>query len=277
MNLPRDNGLASNLRLLCSFEKSTSAICREIGINRQQFNKYLSASSTPSPYNMQRVCEYFDIDVSDLYLPPEIFSERMRFRSPTPARSSPREWRAPMFAGFSGNPAPLRRYLGYYITYSHSFSWTGNLVLGVTRVYEHQGLICTKSLERIRDPEDGTLYRSKYDGQVALLGNRIFAVEYQSLANDAIIETVLYPAARTQLTLLRGVTFGISNKQRQPYVSRCVWKFIGTNVDLRAVIRVPCLVPAGDKGVDPKIRRILGDTPFPNHLLHYDLEPYGLG
>ena len=82
---------------------------------------------------------------------------------------------------------------------------------------------------------------------------------------------------RTKLTLLRGMTFGISSKRRHPYVSRCVWKFIGTNVDLRALVRAPCLLPVGAKGIDPKIRKILGEEPFPNHLLHYDLEPYGLG
>jgi transcriptional regulator with XRE-family HTH domain len=270
------NELAANLRLLCSFEKSTSAICREIGINRQQFNKYLNSTSIPSPYNMQRICEYFRIGVSDIYLPPDVFAERMRFRSNGSAKPVPADRHAPVLKSFGSNPASLRRYLGYYITYSHSFSWTGYLVVGVSRIYENQGFTCTKSLERIRDPADGTIYRSKYDGQAALLGNRIFVVEYQSLANDAIIETVLYPAARTQLTLLRGVTFGISNKQRQPYVSRCIWKFIGANVDLRTLVREPCLLQAGSKRVDPKIEKILGDKPFPNSLLHYDLEPYGL-
>ena len=38
---------AENLRLLCSHYASVAEVCRRIGMNRQQFNKYLSGASTP--------------------------------------------------------------------------------------------------------------------------------------------------------------------------------------------------------------------------------------
>ena len=134
-------------------------------------------------------------------------------------------------------------------------------------------MICSTTVERNRDPVEGTLYRSKYHGYLSLLGNRIFVSEFESLARDAIVETVLYPAGRSQLTLLRGVTFGISSKQRNPYVSRVVWKFLGTSVDYRAALKATGLVSIESRTVDPAILRIIGDRPFPNDLLHYDLEP----
>ncbi|MCC2110978.1 MAG: helix-turn-helix transcriptional regulator [Hyphomicrobiales bacterium] len=272
-----DRDLADNLRLLCGYEKSTSAVCRAIGINRQQFSKYLNGKSRPSPRNFQRICAYFELPLSDLYLPHEIFAERLQFRNRSRERPTANLQGMPLFSGFPGDHARLRRYLGYYLTYCHSASWSGYLVCGATHVFEADGFIRTRSIERVSDPEDGTFYLSKYDGLLSLLGNRIFAVEYQSLARDAIVETVLYPVERAQLTLLRGITLGMSNRRRHPYVSRSVWKFLGTNVDLRAFLGASGLFPFESTGVDPKIKRILSDRQALNQVLYYDLEPYGVG
>ena len=267
--------LAQNLRLLCDYEKSVSAVCRAIGVNRQQFSKYLNATSRPSPYNLQRICEHFGVRTADLLLPHDEFSDRMQFRpDPTGGLISAQK-RSALSDAFPGDRQALRRYLGYYLTHYHSFSWDGYVLRAVTYVYEEDGLILAKTIERTRDPHDDVLYLSKYNGQLSLLGNRIFVVEHQALANDAIVETVLYPDARSQLTLLRGVTFGLSSKQRNPYVSRCVWKYLGTNVDQRRVLHATGLISRGSNQVDPKIMRILGDNPFPNELLHYDLEQPG--
>lgn len=45
---------SKNLRLLCSYYKSIAELCRQLSINRSQFNKYLNASSTPSTYILRR-------------------------------------------------------------------------------------------------------------------------------------------------------------------------------------------------------------------------------
>ncbi|MGI9407706.1 MAG: helix-turn-helix domain-containing protein [Hyphomicrobiaceae bacterium] len=269
-----DSDLAKNLRLLCGFEKSVSEVCRSVGINRQQFNKYLNQASRPSPYNLQRISDHFAIKPADLYLPHDEFADRMQFHSGRIGNAARLTRNQPLANAFPGDRAKLRRYVGYYLVYFHSFSWTGSILCAATHVFEADGVIRTKTVERSRDPEDGTLYLSKYDGQVSLLGNRIFVVEHQSLANDAIVETVLQPIERSQLVLLRGTTFGLSSKRRDPYVSRCVWKHLGTNVDLRAVLNAVGLLPIEENRIDPKILRIIGEKPFPNHLLRHDLEPH---
>lgn len=52
---------AENLRLLCSYEKSVSAVCRSVGINRQQFSKYLSGANQPSTNNLRRICDHLQV------------------------------------------------------------------------------------------------------------------------------------------------------------------------------------------------------------------------
>ena len=56
-------------------------------------------------------------------------------------------------------------------------------------------------------------------GLAAMLHNQIFLVEVQKTALDAVVETILYPAARSRGgTDPRCVTFGVSFTTRAPYM-----------------------------------------------------------
>jgi transcriptional regulator with XRE-family HTH domain len=261
-----------NLKLLCSFEKSVSEVCRAIDINRQQFNKYLNSASQPSPFNLQRICDYFQIPLADLYLSHDGFSKRIQFRGNSRRGANTISPQLMLRRAFPGDLKGLRRYLGYYHTHFHSFSWPGYILVSLVYVYELDGMVLTKTIERVRDPVDGNLYLSKYDGYISLLGNRIFVIEFQSLAEDAIVETVLHPVGRSQLTLLRAVTFGLSSKHRNPYVSKTVWKHLGRTVDVRRALGAIGLQRINSTQLDPKVINILGDEPFSNEQLHYALE-----
>lgn len=261
-----------NLKLLCAYEKSVSEVCRSIDINRQQFNKYLNGTSKPSPFNLQRICGYFQVHVADVHLPHDEFADRMQFRAGNRATTHDRHPQHILKQAFPGDLRTLRRYLGYYFTHYHSFSWAGYILRSLTCLYEQGGMILSKTIDRVNDPVTGALYLSKYDGYVSLLGNRIFVLEFQSLAEDAIVETVLDPAGRSQLTLLRGVTFGLSSKHRKPYVARAVWKYLGRTVDHRLAISAIGVTPIHSPTLDSNIVKIIGDAPFPNEHLHYDLE-----
>ncbi len=51
-----------NLRLLCAAQPSVSEVCRQLEINRAQFNRYLNGESYPRPDMLVRICEFFDTD-----------------------------------------------------------------------------------------------------------------------------------------------------------------------------------------------------------------------
>ncbi|HEY6610672.1 MAG TPA: helix-turn-helix transcriptional regulator, partial [Pseudomonas sp.] len=54
--------LGHNLKLLCSHYRSIAEVCRKLGINRAQFNKYLGDQSRPTPYNLKRICDFFGVE-----------------------------------------------------------------------------------------------------------------------------------------------------------------------------------------------------------------------
>ncbi|MEM8878188.1 MAG: helix-turn-helix transcriptional regulator [Pseudomonadota bacterium] len=58
---------AHNLRVLCDAEPSVSAVCRGMGVNRQQFSRYLAGTSLPNRKNLDRICEYFGVSAASLF------------------------------------------------------------------------------------------------------------------------------------------------------------------------------------------------------------------
>ncbi|MDQ7069641.1 MAG: helix-turn-helix transcriptional regulator [Rhodobacterales bacterium] len=59
----------ANLRLLGASYPSIAGLCRELGINRTQFNRYLSSESFPRPDVLHRICSFFGVDARILLQP----------------------------------------------------------------------------------------------------------------------------------------------------------------------------------------------------------------
>ncbi|WP_299041382.1 helix-turn-helix transcriptional regulator [uncultured Tateyamaria sp.] len=58
-----------NLRILADAYPSISELSRQLGINRTQFNRYLSGESFPRPDVLSRICDFFDVDARVLLEP----------------------------------------------------------------------------------------------------------------------------------------------------------------------------------------------------------------
>lgn len=58
-----------NLRILAESYPSISELSRQLGINRTQFNRYLSGESFPRPDVLARICDFFDVDARVLLEP----------------------------------------------------------------------------------------------------------------------------------------------------------------------------------------------------------------
>jgi transcriptional regulator with XRE-family HTH domain len=77
-----------NLRIKCQKFESIAEACRVIGINRQQFNKYLSGAMLPNARSLQRICDVFAIEEWELFIPKRVrpeFSKKTESTQPTSA------------------------------------------------------------------------------------------------------------------------------------------------------------------------------------------------
>lgn len=65
------NMFGANLRHLAAAYPSISELSRQLGINRTQFNRYLSGESFPRPDVLARICNFFKVDARVLLEPVE--------------------------------------------------------------------------------------------------------------------------------------------------------------------------------------------------------------
>ena len=62
---------AANLRRKCANFGSIAEVCRGVGINRQQFNKYLAGNSIPNALTLRKICIFLDIQEQSLFFDEE--------------------------------------------------------------------------------------------------------------------------------------------------------------------------------------------------------------
>ncbi len=60
---------ADNLRKHCTRFASIAELCRLTGINRPQFNRYLSGQNLPNPRTMAKLCAVLDVQETTLFAP----------------------------------------------------------------------------------------------------------------------------------------------------------------------------------------------------------------
>jgi len=222
---------SDNLRLACSTRQSISELCRAVGINRQQFNRYINAGALPSAHNRLRIAAAFGLDPEDFNQPKSAFRRKLS------ARRRQITDEGPLDDAFPGDMEALRPYLGFYQTWHVSLSWPGRIVCSCAHFREKDGKVLVTSLERIEDPGSGITQRSRYVGLAAFRRQRIFLTELTRGASPTFGQTILTPFEIHQRQYLRGLTMGISwRNDNLPYATRTIWRYRGLDPDRRALI-----------------------------------------
>ncbi len=256
---------SSNLRNLCTEKPSITHVCREVGINRQQFNRYLSGKGLPSAYNLRRICNYFDLKEADLFLPYERF-ETLHIINPQKSTKTPINILSQAFPGKLG---AMRRYLGVY--YSHFFtpSWDGKILRGLVLLYEKDGYVISRSVERGTNPEETIRIKVRYDGLASYRKNRIFLVESERGDEGSLIETILFPAHRQQITYLRGMTMGVAWRPRlMPYSSRTIWQRASERTSAREALNSCGVFSIDSRHINKTVRDFLSANEHPITDMH---------
>lgn len=224
---------SENLKMACSTRHSISEICRDLGINRQQFNRYINGYSRPSPFNLRKIAAYFHMMPEDFSLSAQQFEAKI---SGTFANSVNHSEFVLDF--FKADLSNTEQYLGDYQTFHVSPSWPGYIICSFTRIRQEKDWIQVKSIERIYDPIDEVQQRSKYSGLFSISRNKIFIVEKSHRNPSIIAETILQPFEMHQKRYLKGLTIGVSWRQdNMPYAARTIWKKLNKNINIKNFIK----------------------------------------
>ncbi|NWL79488.1 Cro/Cl family transcriptional regulator [Pseudomonas taiwanensis] len=268
--------LGNNLKLLCGHYRSIAEVCRKLGINRAQFNKYLSGQSRPTPYNLKRICDFFGVEDYELGLPPEPFARLLGTRPAGQAGDTRSDPLLELLAPLRDQSGNLSRYCGYYFEYSNCMSVPGTILLSLVHLWEEDGNFLFERQERqerstntVVQAEDWV--RCRYLGAAFQLQDRLFLMDYESLTLNEMSQTILIPSYKSRITRLNGLKTGVSSgDRRNPACTRVVWEFLGPEINRVAAYRQVKLYRPDDPRIDDDVRQRLDVAPLKNGLFEIE-------
>lgn len=255
-----NESLGQNLAVLCSYYSSVSEVCRRIGINRQQFNRYLAGQTMPSRHNLRRICDFFGVEETEILLPPRRFAQIIELRPKARPRSEqlpPHIQHIEALRLASGDR--LEEYVGYYFRYFYSYGFPGMIVKSIFSLFEKDGGYYTKNLGILveKGASRRNAIRFRYLGLPFFINNRIFLLEYESVLRDIISETILYPAYR-RIDMLTGVQCTLAGRRsREPAAGKVVFDYLGREIHIRRALESCGLFPHESDEIAPAIRKRL--------------------
>ena len=260
-----ESNLAQNLRTLCDSKNSIADICRRIGISRQQFNKYLSGKHEPSKANLRLICQYFSLDLPDLYLPPTRFTElfaKQRYPQIDVLRHSPVMTR--LLSLTTRSRKDLEGYCGVYERYHSSSIYRGQILKSIVYIYEKEGAILYSYIERFQSLDDPkkARYIFKYHGACTYLDGRLFMADFESVNGNEITYSILIPQQRSSREFLFGLTMGVAaSLSREPFAARVALRYCGEGPLTAAYIRRSRTYDPADPAIPAEIRQYLNVEP----------------
>ncbi|MEM7069050.1 MAG: helix-turn-helix transcriptional regulator [Pseudomonadota bacterium] len=252
------NEIGSNLKYLCADKPSTAVVCREIGINQQQFSKYLSGRAKPSPHNLRRIANYFGISET------AILGTREQLVEAYTARSAALLGRQndPLNRSFPGDIEKLRPYLGAYQIFFKAPIEPNGVVSNTIFLDERNGEVYSRLIEAL--PEKGSRRRrwTRCDGRVSFQNGRLFVVDSERRNEHALGMQILAQPPRQQKRYLFGsMCYLASFPTRMPYTSKVVWKKFDAYKSVRELFETSGVYSMDSRKLDPKVRSFFNTSP----------------
>ena len=234
-----EHNFASNLRLLCSYGRSTSELCRKGRFNRQQFNKYLNGHSMPSIQTLRRICDFFGVDETEILLDPREFGELVRVRPPRVGYTpDPLQAMAESLVSIGkANEAFLTRHEGYYFSYVSFDARATTIVRALVRLRREGNIWTTKTVDRKLYETYGLPETVKYVGLATESQGNLVCMEREQQPGRSMWCSMLYGSTYDHPSYLTGVTLSTSPEgSKDIECLRLVWEFLGRQIDLRKAL-----------------------------------------
>ena len=237
-------GFAQNLRILCSYGRSISDICRRLGLNRQQFERYLTGKTQPSLATLRRICDFFGVDEGEILSDPRAFADLVRLRPPRlglkPSRFDTQM--SVLLDRRDGSDLLLARHAGFYHVYACPDQARRYILRTLSWIGQIDGAWVSKTIERHSAQELAVPSTLRYSGIVLEAHDRII-VQERELGRGRSLWTTMLIASDHMPSFLPGLVLGISPEgSHEVNATRTVWHHLGRRIDARAALRACGLV-----------------------------------
>lgn len=272
---PHQN-FAENLMTLCTRHGSIAAVCRDIGMNRQQFNKYLSGSAIPNPATLEKICAFFKVEPEVMFQHPKGFRGRRPSRGPDIAGILG-ELPLDTLAGVTESLAAMRETSlrpGCYLFY---YPWPRNprmCARAAMIVYKKNGFTFFTRLTKFRALGQRQRYylRGRHDG-IALESEGakfLVAVSKKGFGEMSLVSIGVENTLNRDL--LNGLAL-VMGPAANPMALRVTLQYRGSSDLKRETIAAAGILPMDDPSIGDEIRAALSEVPELNspHLTPFKL------
>jgi transcriptional regulator with XRE-family HTH domain len=255
--------LSRNLRFAASSFSSITEICKRSGINRQQFNKYLSGQHQPSHRVLAKLSRFFSIEERDLFMKAEDFErfyEGVESDITWDLRSSTEFIRFGPLARTSASL--LRPYYGVYYRYHNSSIYKGSVLRSILCIFERNGLAQHVYIERFpaTDGKSKSQYIFRYHGLCVFLGDRIFLVDSERIQKNEMTFSILTASHRSTVRFLYGLISGVAATSfRQPFSTRMALEFQARGMITKKHLKDATVLDPGDNSIPLELRSYLAN------------------
>ena len=247
-----DSNFVQNLVLVTSYGRSVSDVCRRAGINRQQYNRYLSGQSSPNLSTLRRICDFFGLEDHEIFLDHSTFSRIIRLRPPMFKNTEDpvSEYVRKLYLPDRNEADPLKKYEGYYHCYMAASEDSQQFLRTLVSVRHNGRGWVTKSLERYPRSTFTIPNRMKYEGIIYYQTDRLIMMEQEIFSRKSTWTTTMYTTDFERPTTLSGLSMGIAPESSHDIVCfRIVWEFLGKEPNLRTAVQACGLLEKSDKSI----------------------------
>lgn len=227
-----------NLRLLTNYSESITQVCRRLQINRQQFHRYLSGEARPTPRRMQRICDFFGVEESEILMDHAQFREIVAIRRHSGAPLDPLgEFVMNLHRVNPHSSRQMEAHLGFYYSYLRPVEFPQMVLCSLVSVFARAGFTYVKTIENYSAAKWRSRRILKHGGIAYHTGERIIVHEREAHVGQMMWTTILLPSRPDQASVMSGLTLGVSSgAAREVACYRVIWQALGEGIDVRAAL-----------------------------------------
>lgn len=211
---------ARNLRLLCGYRPSITAVGQDLGVHRSQLARYLAGGAMPRAALLRRMGDYFGVEQHELMMPHDEFAAIVRLRG-IASDTLTRTLRVHVDRIIRRNDPRIQLLEGTFFEYHFSMSTPG-MVIRSLLAFETQGDHMTyRRFDRIGPPGRSCRRHYRYLGISVMTGDRVFMNDYEAGTGIEQTQTVLNPDYAHRWNRLHGIKLGVAaNRGHMPCAVR---------------------------------------------------------
>lgn len=262
---------ARNLRTLTENKGAIALVCQELGMNRQQFNKYLSGVSLPAPPTLRKIADYFGVGQHAMFYPGKDHHALSGIKGMHPLFELGHldSRLLEIFTESLSNSAKTQFREGCYLVYYPSPHSPDDIVKAVMVVFNVGNVTCFRRYSKysLKERPRHVVMRGRHEGIIIENSGRVFLLAKNSRAAEEISLQSFGTSTRVSNDMICGLAL-IATRGPEPLAIRVTIDYFGPRNSFKRAMKLREMVPAAASGIPDSIKRsVLEPVKFDSAIL----------